>query len=209
MSTMELIEAIKAKNIERAKQLIQEGADLSQRDAHGWGALNWAAGTGDLAMVQLLLEVGADPCHVGRDQRLPSAIALAAGHAKAVRLIRAAESRDGQHVRRPPERSYCRAYRVKDLRQFPAWHEAQPPKAGNADDAAAGDEARSADDVVFLHQDYTVTRSMWRNEEVIFDDCSAEWKEYCAGVLGFTVPDDLDLIGAVTESDGPAPQQPS
>jgi hypothetical protein len=35
---------------------------------------------------------------------------------------------------------------------------------------------------------------MWHNENVIFNSVDADWKEFCASILKFKVPDDLDLI---------------
>jgi len=41
---------------------------------------------------------------------------------------------------------------------------------------------------VFLHQDLTVTSSMWHNEDVVFDNVTPEWQEFCHTVLNFRVP---------------------
>jgi len=49
--------------------------------------------------------------------------------------------------------------------------------------------------VVFLHGDYSVTRSIWSNEDVVFDKVTEDWKNFCKSELRFAVPDDLDLIG--------------
>ena len=80
MSQMELVEAIKSGNAASVKELIEGGAPLDQQDKQGWLPLNWAAGSGQLEMVELLLQHGADPLAVGRDLRTPQMIALAAGH---------------------------------------------------------------------------------------------------------------------------------
>ena len=55
---------------------------------------------------------------------------------------------------------------------------------------------------VFIHQDLTVTRSMWENEDVIFNQISPEWRDFCARELGFKVPDDLDLIASAKGAGG-------
>ena len=47
---------------------------------------------------------------------------------------------------------------------------------------------------MFLHEDYTVTESMWHNENVIFNQVTPEWKQFCTNQLRFRIPDDLDLI---------------
>lgn len=169
-----------------ARSLLAAGADVAARDGDGWCALDWAAGRGDLDMLRLLLEAGADPAAAGEDQRRPHEIALAAGHAAAARLLRDAADRAGpgsdhDHAWRP----YCRAYSLADLRRYPRWP---------ADPAAGPGAAGDAEVIVFLHDDLTVTSSMWPGEDVLFDAVTGQWAEFCAAELGFRVPDELDLI---------------
>jgi hypothetical protein len=52
------------------------------------------------------------------------------------------------------------------------------------------------DTVVFIHQDFTVTETMWRDQRIVFDDVDEDWKEFCANTLRFKVPDDRDLLTA-------------
>jgi hypothetical protein len=47
---------------------------------------------------------------------------------------------------------------------------------------------------VFLHHDYRVTKSIWPDEDVIFDEVTERWEDYCRTELQFAVPDDLDII---------------
>lgn len=185
MSDLQLIEAAKAGDVTNATHLIETGVDVNQQDDHGWTPLNWAAGRGDLQMVSLLIEKGADPFKVGRDRRTPYDIALAAGHVEVVKYLRQVEANaEGEKPERP-QRKYCKAYHLKSLREFSQFPEA----------VKSGDQADSQDDkVVFIHQDYTVTESMWHGENVVFDRVSPEWQEFCEKQLGFKVPDDLDLI---------------
>jgi hypothetical protein len=178
MSQSELIEAIKSGNRSAVEELIDTGAELNQQDKQGWTPLNWAAGSGHLEIVDLLLERGADPLAVGRDVRTAQMIALAAGHAEVVKRLREAEAKAGSAP--SSQRKYCRAYHVGDFRRYSGWtSESQDLKDG---------------DVVFLHQDFTVTKSMWAGEDVLFDNVTDEWKEFCDNELSFVVPDSLDLI---------------
>ena len=179
MSQMELIEAIKSGNRASVEELIEAGAELNQQDKQGWTPLNWAAGSGQLEIVELLLERGADPLAVGRDLRTPQMIALAAGQADVVKRLRRAEAEVKGGETASSDRKFCTAYHVGDLRRYPAWTESQQV---------------ADDDVVFLHQDYTVTKSIWSGEDVIFDNVSQQWKDFCTTELRFAVPDDLDLI---------------
>ena len=193
MSEMELIEAVRAGNHDSCRELIEAGADVNQQDKQGWTPLCWAAARGDVAAIELLLSHGADASKTGRDLRTPQMIALAAGQAEAVKALRRASSQtDGE-----PERQYCAAYQLGELRRFDGWQEhklkAAPAADGNGNGHAA-EVTLDDSDVVFIHQDYKVTRSMWQDEEVIFDQVSDGWKEFCTSQLGFAVPDGLDLI---------------
>ena len=185
MSQMEFIEAIKSGNRAAVAEMIEAGAEINQQDKQGWTPLNWAAGSGQLEIVELLLERGADPLAVGRDLRTPQMIALAAGHAEVVKRLRQAEANANGGENGSSERKYCTAYHVSDLRRYPSWTETQQ----------LPDE-----DVVFLHQDYTVTKSIWVGEDVIFDNVTEQWKDFCNNELQFAVPDSLDLIAKPVEA---------
>jgi ankyrin repeat protein len=199
---MELVEAVKAGNVASVKEFISAGADLNQGDRNGWKPLNWAAARGKLEIVQLLLQHGADVYAVGQDQRTPAMIALAAGHADVARHLRQAEAKVTLPKSFQPERRYCMAYKVKDLRQFAGWKENKlsENKLQGAETANGNgqpqqtEQALSDNDVVYLHENLVVTSDVWRGENVIFDQVAPEWKEFCASSLKFQVPDDLDLI---------------
>ena len=196
MENLELIEAVKADNLARARDLVEAGAEINQQDENGWTPLNWAAGKGNLALVTLLLEKGADVFKVGRDQRTPYKIALAAGRVEVVKLLRQAEENTGGENLSRSERKYCKAYHLRDLRRFPVWAESKINWKENGDGGSGSDseDALTDDSIVYLHQDLTVTKSMWHNENVIFNQVTPQWEEFCTQVLTFKVPDDLDFI---------------
>jgi hypothetical protein len=196
MSQMELLEAVKSGNADMVKELIESGAEVNQQDKQGWTPLSWAAGKGYLAIVDLLLQRGADPLAVGRDLRTPQMIALAAGHAEVVKALRKAEAQAKGAETQDTKRKYCNAYHLGDLRRYAEWTE------NKLDSELEDGEAQglTGTDVVFLHHDYKVTKSMWADEDVIFDKVTDQWKNFCTTELQFSIPDSLDLIPEVTKT---------
>jgi hypothetical protein len=84
------------------------------------------------------------------------------------------------------------------MRQFSGWSESRINWQGSAGNNAAEDQETPGffdHDVVFLHQDLTVTQSMWHNENVLFQQITPAWEAFCTTVLQFRVPDELDLVG--------------
>ena len=202
-----LIEAVKSGDLGRVEQALSSGADVNQGDDQGWTPLNFAAGKGDLAMVELLIKKGADPFQVGRDSRTPYMIALAAGRVEVVKYLREVEDKTDPEKAESfrPERKYCKAYHLKGLREFPGWSESRinwkETDDRKGDDQPEGGEFTD-DKIVFIHQDFTVTESMWHNENVIFNDLDEGWRKFCKTTLSFKVPTDLDLI--VSKADNAA-----
>jgi hypothetical protein len=78
-------------------------------------------------------------------------------------------------------RKYCKAYYLKDLRQFGAWTE-----KGEESDAVPTDES-----VVYLWDDFVVVRSPVLPGGVLFDSVTNAWQEFCHTTLGFEIPEDL------------------
>ena len=190
MEANSLIDAAKAGDLSRVESQLKSGTPVDVTDEQGWTALSHAAGKGFVDLVKLLVNSGADVFKTGRDNRTPYLIALAAGRAEAAKFLRDVEQAiDPEKAKsiRPP-RPYSKAYHVRDLRAFEAWPAIEAS-------LSSGESGESIDDrIVFVHQDFTVTESMWHNEGVIFDKVTPEWRKFCEHTLGFKVPDDLDLI---------------
>jgi len=195
MSDLSLIEAVKNGNYDEAEKLIKNGADVNQQGEQGWTPLNFAAGKGSLPMVRLLVENGANIFKVGRDLRTPYMIALAAGRVSVVKYLR--ELEDNYPGEKPPraQRQYCKAYHLGSLRKYPAWNETRVNWKKNMGKNNDEEESLFNDEkIVFIHHDYTVTESVWHNENVIFNQPDSEWEEFCATSLKFWIPDDVDLM---------------
>lgn len=180
--SQEIFEAAREGDLKSLEALLDGGTDVDAEDEQGWTALSWAAGQGHADLVRLLLERGADPIHAGRDQRTPLMIARAAGRRDAAELLRAAEQEAGVWEDPAETRPYCKAYYLRQVAQFPGW---------DADlELETGDDGPS-EPVVYLHQDLTVTRSMWHGEDVLYDGSDPAWGPFCRETLEFAVPDDL------------------
>ncbi len=196
MENTELIDAVRSGDRAAVATLIQVKGGINGTGEQGWTALSFAAGKGDLELVRLLVEKGADVFHVGRDQRTPYKIALAAAHADVARFLRKCEEEsEGGDPAPDPGRKYCRAYALGDLRRFPAWTEGLTTGNRRSEGEDAQDLSRLSDEtIVFLHHDFTVCESIWPGEKVIFRSEDPSWQEFCTNVLAFKVPGDLDLI---------------
>ncbi|NOT13439.1 MAG: ankyrin repeat domain-containing protein [Methylococcaceae bacterium] len=185
MPELKLIEAVENGEIDRIKSLLNEGVDIEQKDDYGWTALNWAAGKGNTSIVEILLSAGANISNVGRDKRTAYQIALAAAHIETASALQKAEQKAFVDMEMAV-RLYCRAYLITELRQFSDWHELL---SGLTEDA-----------IVFMHQDFSVTRSMFHGKDVVFNNISSSWKTFCKNQLAFAVPSDLELAASFAAS---------
>ncbi|NJR62584.1 MAG: hypothetical protein HC769_29555 [Cyanobacteria bacterium CRU_2_1] len=71
---------------------------------------------------------------------------------------------------------YCKAYLVQQLRHYPGWHE-------------QGTEKLADDHVLYLQENYVVTNGIFKDEQIVFDQVTPEWQEFCHAVLQFEIPD--------------------
>lgn len=200
MSDSQLIDAVKTGQIAKVEEALNAGADINQQDEQGWTPLNWAAGRGDLEIVKVLIDQGADVSRVGRDQRTPYKIALAAKHVDVARLLKQAQQAANGGDSDSSLTNYAQAFLLGDLRKFSGWREEkinwkQPAAEENGNSPVLTDS-----DVVFLHQDFTVTELIWPGENVIFNQDTPEWREFCTQELQFRVPDDFDLVSAASSA---------
>ena len=197
MNDLRLIEAVKAGGAATVKELIKSGSDINQQDEQGWTILSLSAARGDAALVRQLVEKGADVFKIGRDQRTPYMIALAAGHLEIAQSLKKAMERRKTKNRSDNERQYCRAYLLKELRGFAGWSEnSLKPRDNNESAVNTADEQQgfSDTDVVFLHQDLSVTSSMWYGANIIFNQVTPAWAEFTSSQLKFSTPQITDPL---------------
>ena len=176
-----VIAAAQRGDIDALSALVAEGANINEQDEQGWTALHWSAGKGDLEVIKFLLEHQADITLTGQDNRTPFMVAQAAGNRDAGSVIASAEKAKGVWKDARQNKPYCKACYWKDITRYPHW-----PSSGSSEGRPADDET-----IVYLHQDFTVTKSVWRGENVIFTNITPEWIHFCESELKFSIPADL------------------
>jgi hypothetical protein len=77
---------------------------------------------------------------------------------------------------------YCKAYLLKDLRAYPGWSE-KPENARKEKKDVDGKEVEvqlGLDDesIVYVHDSYIVTHDIYKNENLLFDNVTDEWKAF-------------------------------
>ncbi len=89
---------------------------------------------------------------------------------------------------------YCKAYQAKDFRKYSNWKEdvANLHKETEYKDGQEVEIPREElldDDVLYLQENYVVTDGIMKDENIIFDDVTDEWKKYCHEDLEFEIPE--------------------
>ena len=79
---------------------------------------------------------------------------------------------------------YCKSYPLSRLRQFAGWHEKteNARKIRKEVDGEIAEVPRQLtdEDYVYLHGDFTVTDGIFIDENIIFEEVTPEWKEFCS-----------------------------
>lgn len=88
--------------------------------------------------------------------------------------------------------NYCKAYLAGQFRQFPAWTE-NAANVRKEKEEVGGKEVeveRTLDDesILYLQENYIVTDGIFKDENIIFDNVTDEWKQFCHGTLEFEIP---------------------
>lgn len=87
---------------------------------------------------------------------------------------------------------YCKAYLAKQFREYPAWSEKKENvrKEKKEVDGKEVDVDRQLDDesILYLQENYVVTDGIFKDENIIFDQVTDDWKQYCHEKLAFEIP---------------------
>ena len=88
---------------------------------------------------------------------------------------------------------YCKAYPIGRLREFSAWTEnsqgtRREKKELDGRDVEVARELTN-DDFLYLQENFTVTDGIFLDENIIFDQVTPEWIDFCKGALNFSLPD--------------------
>ena len=91
---------------------------------------------------------------------------------------------------------YSKAYPLKLFRQFPKWTEnlENSRKTRKEIDGEIVEVAKELDDAeyLYLQENFTVTDSIFLDENIIFSDVTPAWIEFCRNVLRVPFPSSLD-----------------
>jgi hypothetical protein len=88
---------------------------------------------------------------------------------------------------------YCKAYLLEKMRGFSGWDE----KAKNARKETVEKDGEKVemtrdlvdDSIVYLQENYVVTDGVFKDQNVLFDNVTPEWIEYCQQKLEFEIPE--------------------
>lgn len=76
---------------------------------------------------------------------------------------------------------YCKAYHLKNFRQFDQWQEKQDSTT----------EELTDETIAYLWDDFTVVLSPVQSGGVLFDAVTPAWQAFCTETLHFAIPEDL------------------
>jgi hypothetical protein len=87
---------------------------------------------------------------------------------------------------------YCKAYPINRFREFKSWSEntQNTRRVKSEQDGKEVEVARTLtdDDFLYLQENFTVTDGIFLDENVVFEEVTPEWVEFCKGALEFEVP---------------------
>jgi hypothetical protein len=87
---------------------------------------------------------------------------------------------------------YCKAYLAKQLREYQGWSEnaANVRKEKKDVDGKEVEVERTLDDdsILYIQENYVVTDGIFKDQNIIFDNVTDDWKQFCHEKLAFEIP---------------------
>ena len=85
--------------------------------------------------------------------------------------------------------TYCKAYPIGRFREFPDWTEnTQNLRKERTDDGQEVQRQLTDDSFLYLQENYVVTDGIFLDENIVYDNVTPEWIEFCKESLKFEVP---------------------
>ena len=87
---------------------------------------------------------------------------------------------------------YCKAYLAQSFREYPGWSEKKENVRKDKKEVDGKevevDRELTDDSILYLHDSYVVTDGIFYDINIIFDNVTDEWKEFCHSKLAFEIP---------------------
>jgi hypothetical protein len=87
---------------------------------------------------------------------------------------------------------YCKAYPIARLREYSGWSENKQNvriDKQQIDGKEVGTQRELTDaDFLYLQENFVVTDDIFINENIIFDQVTPEWIDFCRDTLKFEIP---------------------
>ena len=90
---------------------------------------------------------------------------------------------------------YCKAYHARSFRAYQNWTENRDNlrKTRENVDGKEVEVPRQLtdDDVLYLQENLIVTDGIFLDQNIVFDNLTPEWQEFCTETLRFELPEDV------------------
>jgi len=87
---------------------------------------------------------------------------------------------------------YCKAYLAQSFREYPGWSEKKENVRKDKKEVDGKevevDRELTDDSILYLHDSYIVTDGIFKDMNIIFDNVTDDWKEFCHSKLAFEIP---------------------
>jgi hypothetical protein len=76
---------------------------------------------------------------------------------------------------------YCKAFPLSRVEEWSEWRAKVKPHI----EVARINDSDETSAYVFIQENYTVTAGIFLDENILFDEVTPEWKDFCESTLGF------------------------